>query len=205
SDNTEVRVELDYRRKGNLTQEVGSWCSVYPEHIQLAKGASQMVRLKFKGPATLPGECILSLFAGEKVSAPIPLKVRRGMPVIIRLNGERRADGEIVGLESKFVAPGQLEVHVQVENRGILHLAPFGLAWVEDVKHRRIWQMDLRSTQPVFPGEVLSLTVGGPFAMVRGSSTLHVQIFWGTLYGTQAVGVPKSSAKQVPLVAGHMN
>jgi hypothetical protein len=201
----EVRVDLSYRRVGNLPKDAASWCRVTPDCVQLAGGGSQTVHLEFKNPAIAPGECVLSLFAGEKVEAPIPLNVRMGMPIIIRFNGERRAEGEIVGLEPKFIPGGQLEVRVQVENRGVLHLVPFGLAWVEDARHQRVWQTDIRCDQPVFPGEVLSLKARSPVQAWQGAGELHVQIFWGTLYGNQAVGAPKSSAKQVPLSAARMN
>jgi hypothetical protein len=199
-----IKMKLNYRRQGKLTGRAEDWCSVRPNSFTLAAGGSQAVHLEFKGPATLPGECVLSLSAGEMLKTPIPLDVRMGMPVFVRCNGEKRILGEIVGVEPRRAAGNQMEVNVRVKNMGALHLVPFGLAWLEDARRNRVWQADLRCGQPVFPGEVLSLCARASAPVWQGAGTLHVQMFWGTLYGNQAVGVPASSAKQVPLSAASL-
>lgn len=201
----DVEVTLNCRQGGKFSGDIDAWCTVQPKTFRLAAGGAQTVQMVFKGIIALPGECVLSLFAGEKLDTPIPLSVRVGMPIFIRFNGEKRAQGEILSVEPVSLPGTPLQVRVQVRNQGALHLAPFGLVWVEDAGHQRVWQADIRCDQPVFPGESLALNTTGPSPVWQGAGELHVQMFWGTLYGNQAVGVPTSSAKQVPLPAARMN
>jgi hypothetical protein len=201
----DVTFKLEYRKPGPLTETLANWCSVEPAKIRLEPKAHQRIIVILKCGSDAQGECVLSLFAGEKVNAPISLNVRMGMPIIIRFNNERRASGEITSVESKLMPDGLLVVNVQVINQGVLHLAPFGLAWVNDSQGKRVWQMDIRSEQPVFPKDILSMSAHGSAPIFPGVGELHVRIFWDTLYGNQAVGVPKSSEKMVPFNAARMN
>jgi hypothetical protein len=201
----EITLELNYRYAGALPKDVAAWCSVTPKRVTLAQGDSRSIHLEFKGPAVRGGECLLSLYAGESMRTPIPVRLRMGMPIFIRLNDERRAEGEITALEPVFQGAGGMQIQVQIKNRGALHLVPFGVVWIGDAHGKNLWQTELRVNRPVLPQEEYIFKVPGPNTVIHDASELHVQLFWGTLYDNKAVGMPKTSAKQVPLKTARIN
>ncbi len=199
----EFRMEIEYRRSGPCQLKIGEWASLEPKRLRLKKGESKKVRLELQGmDKRVCGECVLSLFAGERKESRIPLNIRMGMPVFVRINRETRVNGKIAGIEQSFLKDGFFKLAVQVKNTGTLHLTPYGVAWVEDSAGKRLWQVELRPDKPVFPGQTHELVWQGqgPAAGGKGRK-LGVRLFWGTLYGVEKLGKPQSAELKVPFTA----
>ncbi len=188
-----VFLGVEYRRQGPCKTPVNTWCTVRPNRFRLEKGARQRVQLELQGYEDGQGECVLLLFVGEKVNTPIPLNIRFGLPVFVRLNGEQHAEGQVLDIRTlPLSGTGDWEIRIPVKNNGFMHLAPFGMVWLENAKHERIWQSDLRPDRPIFPGETQPILWKGPKPELTSPPyMIGVQLFWGTLYGVSEVGLPK--------------
>jgi|GEM_PF-4871121 len=197
----DATVELELKQPGPCRSPLAEWAAVSPARLHLPRGGSQTVRISFSKKApTAQGECVLALFVGEEIRGQVPLRVRTGMPVYVRLNGETRAEGRIAAVEHQLRKNGELELAFTVHNQGKLHLMPFGLAWIENADGARLWQVELKPNEPVFPEQQRMIAWKGALPPeIRRDGVLHLQMFWGTLYDFARVGQPKSAAVQVAL------
>ncbi len=195
---------LEYRRGALAGVKIHEWVYLAPVNLDLKPGEAGTVHLKIKRPnGALKGECVLSLFAAEQIQRQqIPLTVRVGMPIFVLWDGSGQAlDGIVAGCRKTDLGKNEMQLEVEVLNRGWIHLAPFGIAWVEDRAGKKLWQVELRPDQPIFPGERKTIVWRGkglPPGDHRPGDVLGVQMFMGSLYGLQSLGIPKRAELKMP-------
>jgi P pilus assembly chaperone PapD len=200
-----IFVEVEYRcTAGDHPGKIEKWVDFSPRVVTMRPGTTRPIQVRLKGGnVQYRGECLLSFFASEEIKSRINLNIRTGMPIFVRWNGENRAEGKIVSIRPKFSGGGKFSFSVEVKNTGALHLAPYGVAWVEKSDGEHLWQVEVRPDQPIFPGETKELVWEGkrPKVLADGEQ-LGVRLFWGTLYGLDKLGAPKSAEMKVRLKAG---
>ncbi len=195
---------LEYRRGALAGVKIHEWVYMAPVNLDLKPGEAGTVYLKIKRPnGALKGECVLSLFAAELIQRQqIPLTVRVGMPIFVLWDGSGRAlDGIVAGCRKTDLGKNEIQLEVEVLNRGWVHLAPFGIAWVEDRAGKKLWQVELRPDQPIFPGERKTIVWRGkglPPGAHHPGDVLGVQVFMGSLYGLQSLGIPRRAELKMP-------
>lgn len=196
-----IVLSLEYRRTGVKSKPIETWAEIIPRELELKKGRKKKIKVVLKGKEeSARKECVLALFAGERRDGRVPLDIRVGMPVFVRWNGEKRAEGKIGSISQQIEPGADSKIEILVKNTGVLHIAPYGIAWVEGTSGERVWQIELRPDQPIFPGETKPIVWQGQYPKMEvRQAKLGIQLFWGTLYGLEKVGIPKSEIVRAPL------
>jgi hypothetical protein len=172
---------------------VSDWFVVTPSKFELAPGEEKDITYTMTAPFKFTGEKVAQVFFGFKhARSDAMLSTRLGVIVYMMAKGAEKVDGVITNVNVSYKAPQNAEetrslyrVSFDVDNRGNVHLRPFGSVVVRDAHDERIVDtVELAPSKGVYPEKqdnFLFNQQGSILAPGKYAAKVHLDI--GQLYG----------------------
>lgn len=173
--------------------DLSGWMKIRPESMDIPANGRQQLKVDFRLPAVLQGECLVMVFfASEAAGADIKILPRFGIPVYICRQNTERVKAAVQAFAAK--AADQPPVfELQVRNEGNVHVIPFGNVRVTDHTGKLVYLKEFRYPEPIFSGQVGRLEITGN-PVPKGGYRADAVIYLDNLYAASANVRQKLSA-----------
>lgn len=157
----------------NEAYKAEDWLVVQESEFKLKKDEVKQVTYKVTAPENAVGELVgMATF----LTQGSPIRMKMSVAVYAVMKGTEEYDYEIVdvGLSQK---PGRLSGIVEVENKGNVHMRIGGIIKVFNKKKKRVANIRIPSSQPVYPGKVTEVRGSiSDFNLSRGRYYLETSL-----------------------------
>jgi hypothetical protein len=173
--------------------DVSDWFVVTPTEFDLAPGEEKDITYTMTAPFKFTGEKVAQVFFGFKhAQSDAMLSTRLGVIVYMMAKGAEKVDGVITNVNVSYKMPQNKEetrslyrISFDVDNRGNVHLRPFGHMVVRDARDERIVDsVELAPSKGIYPEKqdnFLFNQQGSILAPGKYMAKVHLDI--GQLYG----------------------
>lgn len=136
----------------NKQFKIDDWLTMKEPKFELKPGESKRVKFRIHAPKKAQGELVGMLSFRTKSPTRTSVDFVMSGAVYLSVEGTEKLKGTILAF---MVEPSTDSVRagVLVRNDGNVHLRPFGNLQIVDAKDQPVANVELQSSQPVYPGK----------------------------------------------------